>query len=74
MAMKVEFLGGQSAYSDKAVNYMLAEFPEVTLYAEVEIPECENPDEYGYDELKESIIHQAITTHINPDSLEFWWD
>lgn len=56
MMINVEFNGGQGRKTDAAVNYMLAEIDGVELYAEMEIPEDANPDEYGYDELKDEII------------------
>lgn len=73
MKKKVEFLGGVGNNAN-AVNYMEVAFPDVTLYSEIEIPGDENPDEYGYDFLKEEIIRQAKENNINPESLKFWWD
>ena len=59
MMINVEFNGGQGRKINAAVNYMLAEVDGIELYAEMEIPENANPDEYGYDELKDEIIAQA---------------
>ena len=72
--INVEFNGGQGRKTDTAVNYMLAEIDGVELYAEMEIPEDANPDEYGYDELKDEIIAQAKENDIDTSLLQFWWD
>lgn len=74
MMINVEFNGGQGRNTDTAVNYMLAEIDGVELYAEMEIPEDANPDEYGYDELKDEIIAQAKENDIDTSLLKFWWD
>lgn len=74
MMINVEFNGGQGRKTDAAVNYMLAEIDGVELYAEIEIPEDANPDEYGYDELKDEIIAQAKENDIDESLLKFWWD
>ena len=74
MMINVEFNGGQGRKTDAAVNYMLAEIDGVELYAEMEIPEDANPDEYGYDELKDEIIAQAKANDIDTSLLKFWWD
>ncbi len=74
MMINVEFNGGQGRKTDTAVNYMLAEIDGVELYAEMEIPEDANPDEYGYDELKDEIIAQAKENDIDTSLLKFWWD
>lgn len=72
--INVEFNGGQGRKTDAAVNYMLAEIDGVELYAEMEIPEDANPDEYGYDELKDENIAQAKENDIDESLLKFWWD
>ena len=59
--IKVCFMCGISRYSNKSVNYMLAEIED-------------DPEEYGYDELKEEIINQAKENKIDVKKLEFWWD
>lgn len=74
MMINVEFNGGQGRKTDAAVNYMLAEIDGVELYAEMEIPENANPDEYGYDELKDEIIKQAKENKIDTSLLKFWWN
>ncbi len=74
MIINVEFNGGQGRKTDKAVNYMLAEINGVELYAEIEIPDDADPDEYGYDELKDEIIAQAKENDIDVSLLKFWWD
>lgn len=74
MMINVEFNGGQGRKTDTAVNYMLAEIDGVELYAEMEIPKDANPDEYGYDELKDEIIAQAKENDIDTSLLKFWWD
>lgn len=74
MMINVEFNGGQGRKTDTAVNYMLVEIDGVELYAEMEIPEDANPDEYGYDELKDEIIAQAKENDIDTSLLKFWWD
>ena len=74
MMINVEFNGGQGRKTDAAVNYMLAEIDGVELYAEMEIPEDANPDEYGYDELKDEIIAQAKENRIDTSLLKFWWN
>ena len=74
MMINVEFNGGQGRKTDTAVNYMLAEIDGVELYAEMEIPEDANPDEYGYDELKGEIIAQAKENKIDTSLLKFWWN
>ena len=74
MMINVEFNGGQGRKTDAAVNYMLAEIDGVELYAEMEILEDANPDEYGYDELKDEIIAQAKENDIDESLLKFWWD
>lgn len=72
--INVEFNGGQGRKTDAAVNYMLAEADGIELYAEMEIPEDTNPDEYGYDELKDEIIKQAKENKIDTSLLKFWWN
>lgn len=72
--INVEFNGGQGRKTDAAVNYMLAEADGIELYAEMEIPEDANPDEYGYDELKDEIIKQAKENKIDTSLLKFWWN
>ena len=72
--IKVTFDGGQGRNTDKAVNYMIADVDGVELYAEVEIPDDADPDEYGYDELKKEIISQAKEHDIDVNQLKFWWD
>ena len=72
--INVEFNGGRGRKTDTAVNYMLAELDGVEQYAEMEIPEDANPDEYGYDELKDEIIAQAKENDIDESLLKFWWD
>lgn len=74
MKINVEFNGGQGRKINAAVNYMLAEADGIELYAEMEIPEDANPDEYGYDELKDEIIAQAKENDIDESLLKFWWD
>lgn len=74
MMINVEFNGGQGRKTDAAVNYMLAEADGIELYAEMEIPEDTNPDEYGYDELKDEIIKQAKENKIDTSLLKFWWN
>lgn len=74
MMINVEFNGGQGRKTDAAVNYMLAEIDGVELYAEMEIPEDANPDEYGYDELKDEIIAQVKENKIDTSLLKFWWN
>lgn len=74
MMINVEFNGGQGRKTDAAVNYMLAEADGIELYAEMEIPEDANPDEYGYDELKDEIIKQATENKIDTSLLKFWWN
>lgn len=74
MMINVEFNGGQGRKTDAAVNYMLAEADGIELYAEMEIPEDANPDEYGYDELKDEIIKQAKENKIDTSLLKFWWN
>ena len=41
---------------------------------EIEIPDGEDPDEYGYDELKEEILAQAERNDIPWWKLKFWLD
>lgn len=72
--IKVEFNGGKGRQVSGAVNYMTATIDGAELYAEVEIPDGENPDEYGYDDLKEEILSQAKENDIPADDLKFWWD
>lgn len=73
--IKVCFMGGISRYSNKSVNYMLAEIEDdLELYAEIELPDDDVPEEYGYDELKEEIIDQAKENKVDVKKLEFWWD
>ena len=74
----VEFCGGQSRYSERGVNYMLAhitnaEGEEVELYAEYEPTDAEYAaDECaGYDRLREEITAQAKAHGIAPEALEF---
>lgn len=72
--INVEFSGGPGRNVNAAVNYMLAEVDGIELYAEMEIPEKANPDEYGYDELKDEIIAQAKENDIDVSLLKFYWD
>lgn len=72
--VKVEFNGGEGRQTCEPVNYMLANVDDVELYAEIEIPDDEDPDEYGYDELKEDILSQARENNIPEWKLKFWWD
>ena len=77
----VEFSGGQSRYSERGVNYMLAHITnekeeEVELYAECEPTDAEYAaDECaGYDRLREEITAQAKAHGIAPEALEFYYD
>ena len=72
--INVEFSGGPGRNVNAAVNYMLAEIDEIELYAEMEVPEDADFDEYGYDELKDEIIAQAKENDIDMSLLKFWWD
>ena len=72
--INVEFSGGPGRNVNAAVNYMLAEIDEIELYAEMEVPEDAEFDEYGYDELKDEIIAQAKENDIDVSLLKFWWD
>lgn len=72
--INVEFSGGPGRNVNAAVNYMLAEIDEIELYAEMEVPEDADFDEYGYDELKDEIIAQAKENDIDVSLLKFWWD
>ena len=72
--INVEFSGGPGRNVNAAVNYMLAEVDGIELYAEMEIPEDADMDEYGYNELKDEIIAQAKENGIDVSLLKFWWD
>lgn len=72
--INVEFSGGPGRNVNAAVNYMLAEIDEIELYAEMEVPEDADFDEYGYNELKDEIIAQAKENDIDVSLLKFWWD
>lgn len=72
--INVEFSGGPGRNVNAAVNYMLAKIDEIELYAEMEVPEDADFDEYGYDELKDEIIAQAKENDIDVSLLKFWWD
>ncbi len=74
MMINVEFSGGPGRNVNAAVNYMLADVDGIELYAEMEVPENANFDEYGYDELKDEIIAQAKENGIDESLLKFWWD
>lgn len=72
--IEVDFNGGSGRNTHKAVNYMLANVDGIELYAEIEIPDNADSDEYGYDELKKEIISQAKWQGVDVDRLKFWWD
>lgn len=72
----VRYEGGQSRYSDRGIDYMLAVVDGVELYAEAD------PDDYGYgepgyeetatyDDLKAAILGQAAEHGIPAIKLEF---
>lgn len=68
----VEFCGGESRKSNKAVNYMLVMVNGVELYAEIEVPEDSDDPFFGYNELESKILEQAIGKGIDTDGLLFW--
>lgn len=69
---KVEFSGGQSRTGANSVNYMLVEVEDTELYAECDITDAEEENDFfGFDELKDSIIEQAEENGINIEALEF---
>lgn len=70
---EVMFQGGEGDYG-KAVNFMLSQIDDTRLYAEVELPEGDVPEDYGYDELKAEILEQAKAEGIPTDQLAFWYD
>ena len=72
--IKVNFYGGESRFSEKAVNYMLADARGIELHAEIEIPDDVDDEFYGYDELKKEILAQAIDKEIDIKQLNFWLD
>lgn len=75
---KVNYQGGESRYSNAAVDYMIVKVPDpenedemIELYAEREAftDEC-----YTYDDLKAEIINQAHDNGIDPEILVFYYD
>lgn len=75
---KVNYQGGESRYSDAAVDYMIVKVPDpenegemIELYAEMEAftDEC-----YTHDALKAEIISQAKDNGIDPETLVFYYD
>lgn len=65
----------------KIVNFMIAHmdggslYDDDELYAEIVLPDDEEADSfYGYDELKQEIVHQCIEKGYNPAMLEFEFD
>ena len=63
---RVYYFGGQSKYSEKAVDYMMVKINGVTLYAEANF-------EYGSNkELEASIREQAHENGIDQNSLIFF--
>lgn len=72
--VKVNFYGGESRFSEKIVNYMLADARGIELYAEIEVPDDVDDEFYGYDELKKEILAQAIDKEIDIKQLNFWLD
>ena len=71
----VEYRGGESRYSNKAVDYMLAVIPteekDIELYAELEALEDENGN---YLKLKSMILDDAKEMGIDFKILEFPYD
>ena len=84
---KVNYQGGESRYSDAAVDYMLVEVPNpededemIELYAEMENPTWDEDEDafadesYTYDDLKAEIFSQARENGIDPEILVFYHD
>lgn len=73
--IKVDYQAGESRFSTKAVDWMMAVVPtddeDIELYAESEPGEDELST---HDELKAEIIAQAKAHGIDPEILEFWLD
>lgn len=70
---KVNYQGGESRYSNAAVDYMIVKVPDpenedemIELYAEMENP--------TFDDLKAEIISQAEDNGIDPETLVFYYD
>ena len=75
---KVNYQGGESRYSNAAVDYMIVKVPDpenedemIELYTEREAftDEC-----YTYDDLKAEIVSQARENGIDPEILVFYYD
>ncbi len=68
----VKYGGGPSRHSEAAVDYMIAQYGNTELYAEV------TPDERSeivtFDALRTAIIDQAAEKGISRDRLRFWFD
>ena len=70
---QIQFEAGISRHSDDGVNYLMGEIEGITLYAECIVPEVCSED-YGYLDLKEDILRQAIENGIDTRTLEFQYD
>ena len=75
---KVNYQGGESRYSNAAVDYMIVKVPDpenedemIELYTEREAftDEC-----YTYDDLKAEIVSQARENGVDPEILVFYYD
>ncbi len=55
--MKVQFEAGTGRFFEGGVNFLLGESEDLTVYAEVEVPEGASED-YGYLTMKKEILSE----------------
>lgn len=70
---RIQFEAGTSRHSNDSVNFLMGEIDGTVLYAECIVPEGAS-DDYGYLDLKDDILRQAIDNGIDTRTLEFQYD
>ena len=70
---KIQFEAGTSRHSDAGVNYLMGEVDGIILYAECVVPDGASED-YGYLDLKDDILRQAVEEGIDTRTLNFQYD
>ncbi len=70
---RIQFEAGISRHSNDGVNFLMGEIDGFVLYAECIVPEGAS-DDYGYLDLKDDILRQAIEEGIDTRQLDFWYD
>ena len=73
MMTKIQFESGTGIYFNAGVNYMTGENDDVSIYAEIAVPENTTED-FGYVTMKNAIITAADKAGIDISGFTFWYD